>query len=69
MNFLVIFIILWVSISLTERNNCSFPEGLNEFSHNSGHKGLTGIKTLRSSLIMFYLLLEVLITISLPSNK
>ena len=44
-NFLVIFIIPWVSISLTERNNCSFPAGLNEFFLNSGAKGLieTGI--------------------------
>ena len=40
MNFLVIFIIPWVSISLTERNNCSFPAGLNEFFLNSGPKGL-----------------------------
>ena len=40
MNFLVIFIIPWVSISLTERNNCSFPAGLNEFFLNSGTKGL-----------------------------
>ena len=40
MNFLVIFIIPWVSISLTERNNCSFPAGLNEFFLNSGAKGL-----------------------------
>ena len=39
-NFLVIFIIPWVSISLTERNNCSFPAGLNEFFLNSGAKGL-----------------------------
>ena len=40
MNFLVIFIIPWLSISLTERNNCSFPAGLNEFILNSGPKGL-----------------------------
>ena len=40
MNFLVIFTIPWVSISLTERNNCSFPAGLNEFFLNSGAKGL-----------------------------
>ena len=36
----MIFIIQWVSISLTERNNCSFPAGLNEFFLNSGSKGL-----------------------------
>ena len=36
----MIFIIPWVSISLTERNNCSFPAGLNEFFLNSGAKGL-----------------------------
>ena len=30
----------WVSISLTERNNCSFPAGLNEFFLNSGPKGV-----------------------------
>ena len=38
--FLVIFMILWVSISLTERNNCNFPAGLKEFFLNSGGKGL-----------------------------
>ena len=36
----MIFIIPWVSISLTERNNCSFPARLNEFFLNSGSKGL-----------------------------
>ena len=39
----MIFIIPWVSISLTERNNCSFPAGLNEFFLNSGPKGLIAL--------------------------
>ena len=42
LNFLVIFKIPWVSISLTERNNCSFPARLREFFLNSGSKGLKG---------------------------
>ena len=46
MNFLVIFIIPWDSISLTERNNCSFPAGLNEFFLNSGGKGLRSVADL-----------------------
>ena len=40
MNFLIIFKIRWVSISLKERNNCSFPARLHEFFLNSGTKGL-----------------------------
>ena len=40
MNILVIFRIQWVSISLTERNNCNFPARLKEFFRNSGSKGL-----------------------------
>ena len=41
--FLVIFRIWWVLISLTERNNCSFPARLHEFFMNSGSKGLVNL--------------------------
>ena len=43
-NILVIFRIRRVSISLTERKNCSFPARLREFFLNLGSKGLNATK-------------------------